>query len=86
MGLLRYIYIVFLVALFLAVLGFASRNSALVTVNYYLGLSWSAPLVVLLLVALGTGVALGVVACFGLVVRQRRQINALKRELNQLHS
>jgi lipopolysaccharide assembly protein A len=83
---MRYFYTAITLILFFAAIGFAVKNSESVTLHYYLGLEWTAPLVIMLLVALGLGVALGVLACLGLVVRQRRQISALKRELHQLNA
>ncbi|HEY7987115.1 MAG TPA: LapA family protein [Methylophilaceae bacterium] len=61
------------------------KNSESVTLHYYLGMEWTAPLVIMLLVTLGVGITLGLLACLGLIVRQRRQIGALKRELQQLN-
>ena len=69
------------VALFLLALGFAIKNSDTVTLNYYLGYQWQAPLVLILLVFFCAGVAAGVVAVLGFAFRQRRDILLLKREL-----
>jgi uncharacterized integral membrane protein len=67
--------------LFLAALGFAVKNSGVVTVHYYLGMEWQAPLVVVLLVFFVAGAVAGVVASLSYVLRQRRQILSLRREL-----
>jgi uncharacterized integral membrane protein len=69
------------VAVFLLLLGFAVKNSDSVAVRYFLGLEWQAPLVFVLLVFFATGIVLGVTASLGIIVRQRRQILGLKREL-----
>jgi putative membrane protein len=69
--------------LFLLALGFAVKNSELITVRYYLGYQWQAPLALVALIFLGAGAVLGVVASLGFVFRQRREILALKRELRQ---
>lgn len=69
--------------LFLLALGFAVKNGELITVRYYLGYQWQAPLALVALVFLGAGAVLGVIASLGFVFRQRRQILALKRELRQ---
>jgi uncharacterized integral membrane protein len=82
---MRYFYTSLTLILFFAALGFAVKNSESVTLHYYLGLEWTAPLVIMLLVVLGLGITLGLLACLGLIVRQRRQISALKRELHQLN-
>lgn len=65
--------------LFLAALGFAVKNSELVTLHYYLGEAWQAPLVVLLFIAFVLGAVAGVAASFSFVFRQRREILHLKR-------
>jgi putative membrane protein len=82
---MRYLYTTITLMLFFAALGFAVKNSESVTLHYYLGLQWTAPLVIMLLVVLVVGIAFGLLACLGLIVRQRRQIGALKRELRQLN-
>ena len=67
-------------ALFLAALGFAVKNSGLVTLRYYLGAAWQMPLVVVLFIAFVLGAVAGVAASFSYVYRQRREIFYLKRE------
>ena len=74
------------VAVFLLLLGFAVKNSDSVAVRYFLGLEWQAPLVFVLLVFFATGIVLGVTASLGIIVRQRRQILGLKRELRGVTS
>jgi len=69
--------------LFVLVLAFAVKNTDAVTVRYYFGGEWQAPLVFVLLVAFCAGIALGLFAGFAQFIRQRREIAALKRELRQ---
>jgi lipopolysaccharide assembly protein A len=64
---------------FVLVLSFAIKNSDPVTVRYYLGAEWQAPLIFVLLVAFCAGAAFGVLACLGQLFRQRREIGRLKR-------
>ena len=66
--------------LFLAAMGFAVKNSELITLHYYLGVRWQAPLVVVLFVAFAIGAVAGVAASFSYLYRQRREILMLKRE------
>ena len=66
-------------ALFVVVLTFAVRNSDLVTVRYYFGGEWQAPLIFVLLIAFCAGVVTGLAAGMTLLIRQRREIAALKR-------
>lgn len=81
---MKFIYALLSVTLFFAVLGFAVKNAEPVTLHYYLGMAWSAPLVLVLLVSFGIGAAIGIVACLGLVVRQRRALSAMQREISTL--
>jgi len=66
-------------ALFVLVLTFAVKNSDLVTVHYYFGEEWQAPLIFVMLVAFCAGVAIGLTAAMTQLIRQRREIAALKR-------
>jgi len=68
------------IVLFLLLLGFAIKNSEVVTLNYYLDYQWRAPLVLILLAFLLVGVVIGLLAASTTVFRQRREINSLKRE------
>lgn len=70
-------------ALFGLVLVFLAKNTEPVTVRYYLGGEWQSPLFVVLSFAFLAGVLLGVVAGLAQIIRQRREIAALKRELGE---
>lgn len=78
---MRYLYGLLTGILFFAVLGFAVKNAELVTLHYYLGVAWSAPLVLVVLASFALGAACGIIVCLGLVVRQRRAANAIRQEL-----
>ena len=69
------------ILLFLALLVFAVRNTDPVTVRFYLDQQWQVPLVLALLVFFSVGAVLGVLACLGRLLRQRRELVALKREM-----
>jgi uncharacterized integral membrane protein len=64
---------------FILVFSFAVKNSDSVTVRYYLGAEWQAPLIFVLLVTFCAGAAFGVLACLGQLFRQRREIARLRR-------
>ena len=72
------------IAVFLVLLGFAVKHTEGVVVHYFLGLEWQAPLVFVLLVFFAAGVVLGLTASLAILVRQRREILGLKRELRGL--
>ncbi|MGE5526332.1 MAG: LapA family protein [Rhodospirillaceae bacterium] len=78
---MRYIVWLLKLALFVIVLTFAVKNTAPVTVHYYLGTEWEAPLILVLLAFFALGAALGLAAGLAQQFRQRRQIALLKREL-----
>lgn len=79
--LLRLIFPMVGLALFLGGLGFAVKNSELVTLRFYLGQAWQMPLVVALFVAFVAGALMGVLASLSFVLRQRRTILGLRREV-----
>jgi len=60
-------------AIFFAVFAFALNNQALVPVHLFFGNTFQAPLVLVLLVALGVGIFLGVGAMVPVWWRARRQ-------------
>lgn len=80
---MRYLYRFLGFLLFLMVVGFAVKNSEVVTVYYYLGYQWQAPLVLVLLLFFVVGAVVGVLASLGYLFRQRKEILGLKRELRQ---
>lgn len=78
---MQYLMLIFKLALFLLILSFAIVNTDPVTVRYYLGHQWEAPLVVVLLVAVCAGALVGLLAGLFQTLQLRREIAALKREL-----
>ena len=80
---MRYFTLILKFALFVLVLALAVKNTDPVTVRYYFGGEWQAPLVFVLLVAFCAGIAAGLVAGLAQMFRQRREIAALKSELRQ---
>lgn len=78
---MQYLMLILKAALFLLILSFAIVNTDTVTVRYYLGFRWDAPLVVVLLIALSAGAVAGLLAGLFQVLKLRREIAALRREL-----
>jgi len=78
---MRYVRWIIRLLLFVVVLTFAVKNTELVTVRYYLGAQWEAPLIFVLLIAFCAGALVGMMTGLGQLFRQRRQIGGLKREL-----
>ncbi|HYF60004.1 MAG TPA: lipopolysaccharide assembly protein LapA domain-containing protein [Burkholderiaceae bacterium] len=69
--------------LFLVMMGFALSNTDTATLRFF-GIpefEWRAPLVLLLLAFFAAGTVLGALAAMPLVLRQRRELSRLRREL-----
>ena len=69
--------------LFAILFGFAMHNAGNVTLNFFLGYSWNAPLALLLLIFFVLGAAFGSLACLARVARARRELVALRKEVRQ---
>ncbi len=82
---MRYLFWTLKITLFALVFTFAVKNTDAVTIRYYLGGEWQAPLIFVLLAFFCAGAALGLAAGLGQMFRQRREIVALKRELRGFH-
>jgi putative membrane protein len=70
-------------AIFLFLLAFAARNTDPVTLRFYFDLAWQMPLVALLLAFFVAGALLGVAAAIGVLIRQRREIGRLERDVRE---
>ena len=66
-------------AVFLLLVALAAKNVEPVTLRFYFDQALRAPLVLILLGAFAVGALSGVLAMLGTVLRQRREISALKR-------
>ena len=71
------------IVLFLILLGFAARNSEAVTLRYFLGLEWQSPLSLVILLAFAIGLFTGFLACSARLLRDHREIRALRRDLHR---
>jgi lipopolysaccharide assembly protein A len=80
---MRYLRWAVLAVLFVFFVAFAGNNTDLVTVRYFLGWEWRAPLVLVLLVFFVAGAFLGVLAGAAWLYRHRREVVQLRRELRQ---
>ena len=77
---MRYLLWVLKLALFVFMLTVAIKNTDPVSVRYFLGHEWRAPLIFVLLLVFCVGAVLGVLGALGHIMRQRREIATLKRE------
>ena len=76
---MRYLALAFKIALFLLLLSFAAMNSDSVSLRYFLGIEWRAPLILVLFVFFSTGMLLGLLIGVGRRWRQGRELAALRR-------
>ncbi|WP_298135546.1 lipopolysaccharide assembly protein LapA domain-containing protein [Acidiferrobacter sp.] len=65
-------------------LGFAYKNATDVTVRYYGGLAWRAPLALVLVAALVVGIMLGFAAGLNRLVRVRHQLAVARKQVRQM--
>ena len=65
--------------IFFTLFAFALNNQQLVTINWFFGVSWQAPQVIVVLLAFAVGVALGVLAMVPRWWRHRRQAQRQSR-------
>ncbi|MES2564532.1 MAG: lipopolysaccharide assembly protein LapA domain-containing protein [Pseudomonadota bacterium] len=79
---MRYVLWFVKLALFALALTFAIKNTDAVVVRYFLGHEWRAPLIFVLLVFFCMGALLGLLAALSQIMRQRREIAGLKRDLH----
>lgn len=82
---MRYLNPILGFLLFLVALGFALKNAEPITLRYYLGFAWHAPLSLTLLVAFVAGIVVALIAFLSHIVNQRKRIRALQHELDSLH-
>ena len=78
---MRYLNWLLRALLFFILLGLAMKNDQPATLHYFLGYAWQTSLVVIMLLFFVAGAVVGMLAVLGGMLRQRREIAALKREL-----
>ena len=66
---------------FLALLSFAVKNDQPVVLSYLFGYEWHASLILVLFLFFAAGAAVGILAVLSNLLRQRKEIAALKNEL-----
>ena len=80
---MRYVLLILKITLFAFMLTFAVKNTDAVAVRYFLGYEWRAPLIFVLLIVFCVGAALGLLGALGHIMRQRREISLLRREIGE---
>ena len=77
---MRYLMWFLRIVLFLVLLGFTVKNAETVTLRYYFGYEWQAPLILIILLSFALGLAIGVMSCLGKIFRQKREITTARRK------
>jgi putative membrane protein len=75
----KIIYGAIMLVVILLSLAFAARNPQVVEIQYYFGLNWKGSLAALLLMAMSTGVLVGVMAMFIFALKSKRQASKARR-------
>jgi uncharacterized integral membrane protein len=83
MKIFNYLALLLRGALLLFFLLFAAKNLDTVTLQFFLGQSWQLPLALLLFIFFFLGVALALLASLGRVFSARREVVALRRQLDE---
>jgi putative membrane protein len=68
---------------FVILFGFAMHNASPIDLHFFLGYVWNAPLAMILLVFFVVGAVLGLLASLGQVIRLRRELVQLRKELRK---
>ncbi|WP_035054103.1 LapA family protein [Andreprevotia chitinilytica] len=78
---MRYLLWLIQFVVFCVLLGFALNNAEPVTLNFFFGKAWTASLSIQLFVCFAVGVLCGMLALVTKVIRYRREMIKLRREL-----
>lgn len=75
---MQIIYKILSIFIFILLMGFAVKNAYPVTLFYYLGFSWQAPLSLVLFITLMTGIVAGLISIMPTLIKQRRELIKLR--------
>jgi len=79
----RTLLLILKLVLFLLLLGLAVRNSDFVTVRYFMGMEWQAPLALVIFVAFAIGLVMGLLLCSLRLLRNHRELRSLRKLAKQ---
>lgn len=82
---MKFIYPILGIVLCVLLVGFIIKNMEPVELHYYLGFVWRTPLSLMLLITFLIGVVAGIAVCISPLIKQRRSLIALQRELKTLN-
>ena len=70
--------------IFLFLLAFAIQNTDPVSVRFFFGTDWQAPLIIVVLAFFAGGAAFGALSLLGTIIGLRREVSRLKAATNQI--
>jgi uncharacterized integral membrane protein len=79
---MRYLALFLKIVLFVFLLGFAVKNSDVVTLHYFFGYEWQSPMALVILVAFAIGLMVGLLACSWRLLRSHRELRQLRRTIS----
>jgi len=79
---MKYLIWLFRGFIFLLLLGFAVKNGQPVVLSYFFGFEWHTSLVLVLFLFFLAGTVVGMLAVLGNLLRQRKEIAKLNKELH----
>ncbi|WP_153108993.1 LapA family protein [Propionivibrio limicola] len=71
------------IVIFLFLLAFALKNTETVSIRFFFDAVWQAPLIIIVLAFFAFGAVLGVFSLLGTLLGLRRELSAVKRQLQQ---
>ena len=78
---MRILALLLKIALFVLLLGFAVKNSDVVTLRYFLGYEWQSPLALVILLSFAIGLLVGLLASSWRLLRNHRELRQLRRSV-----
>ena len=78
---MRTFFLILKLLLFLLLLGLAVQNSDVVSVRYFMGQAWDAPLALVIFVAFAAGLVVGLAACATRLMRKQREVRGLRKQI-----
>lgn len=76
---MRYLALFIKILLFVFLLGFAVKNSEVVTLRYFFGYEWQTSFALVILVSFAVGLLVGLLACSWRLLRNHRELRQLRR-------
>jgi lipopolysaccharide assembly protein A len=80
---MRYLALFLKIVLFVLLLGFAVKNSDVVTLRYFFGYEWQSPMALVILLSFAIGLLVGLLACSWRLLRNHRELRQMRRTISE---